>query len=269
MYELALTLTPSMSISNYIFASSRGRDLQAGLDRGKSWVYVRPGARLAQLTNTAEYVIGVANKSKRMSGHAYFLAGIPDLTIKIAEKKERYQEVIFMGSVPESVPKMEADLVATSDKIKLMGWKPVFCPIVPMSLKDWNSPDRTSYLIHYHQYPDMQALLEKTIIAVNHIIRAINKSNHVYTPNIQKQIIKVDHGHYSFRYNRLHDGCHPSEQLVENWCKTLNHAIVINDQRAALLKPVPINAVKKIPNPFAEESTDTDSDTDSRNKRNW
>jgi hypothetical protein len=258
-----------MSISNYIFASSRGRDLQAGLDRGKSWVYVRSGARLAQLTNTAEYVIGVANKSKKVSGHAYFLAGIPDLTIKIADKKEMYQEVIFMGSVPESVPKMEADMVATAGKIKQLGWKPVFCPIVPMSLKDWNSPDRTSYLIHYHQYSDMQALLEETIIAINHIIRAINKSNHVYTPNIQKQIIKVNHGQYSFRYNRLHDGCHPNEQLVGHWCKTLNHAISTNDQRAALHQPGPIASGKKCPNTSVEDSTDTDSEADSRKKRNW
>jgi hypothetical protein len=162
------------------------------------------------------------------------MAGLPDITTKERDYLSNYQEVIFMGSPPETVPMLETQLVAISNIIKSLGWTPVFCPVTPMSLEDWNSPSRTTYLLHHQQFDGMQKLLENTVISLNHIIRAINKSNKVYTPNIQKSIMKVHQGKTKFLYNRFRDGCHPNKTTATEWCKILEKSMAINNLRGAL-----------------------------------
>ena len=178
-----------------------------------------------------------------------------------------------MGSPPDTVPGYEDQLSKAAQDIKVLGWSPVFCPIIPMALKDWNSPCRTSYLIHYHHYEDMQALLEKTVIAINHIIRAINKSNRVHTPNIQSNIIKMDHGRTKIMYNRLHDGCHPNDAAAEKWGQILKQSIAINDSRAsAQLIPeigLPIGNTNSQGQSLSQSTDEDDSDSDIIHKRQW
>ena len=197
----------------------------------------------------------------------YFLAGVPDLTTKL--RGPNYQEVIFMGSPPDTVPGYEEQLTKASHDIKVLGWKPVFCPIIPMALKDWNAPCRTSYLIHYHHYEDMQALLEKTIIAINHIIRAINKSNRVHTPNIQSNIIKMDHGRTKFMYNHLHDGCHPNDAAADKWVQMIKQSIAINDIRGNTPMIPDTRLSTRSIKAQVSSSDEDESDTDNHHKRQW
>jgi hypothetical protein len=256
---------------NYIVSTSRGRKLQTSLTNATTGMCVLPGAKLTTLLATAKTVIRTSNTKGNKPGHMYFLAGVPDLTTKL--RGPNYQEVIFMGSPPDTVPGYEEQLTKASQDIKVLGWKPVFCPIIPMALKDWNAPCRTSYLIHYHHYEDMQALLEKTIIAINHIIQAINKSNRVHTPNIQSNIIKMDHGRTKFMYNRLLDGCHPNDAAADKWVQILEQSISINDSRG--ITPIipetrlSIRTTKSQCQSLSQSSDEDDSDTDKIHKRQW
>ena len=83
------------------------------------------------------------------------------------------------------------------------------------------------------------------------MIRSINKSSRVYTPNLQRQIVKINHEKVKFMYNRLYDGCHPCERVVDEWVKILKQAMAVNDQRKA------------------QEDSDTYSDIESSHKRRW
>ena len=253
---------------NYIQATSRGRELQPSLVNDTTWMYVRPGAKLAQLTQCANQMLSTSNKQGKAPGHVHYMAGIPDLTSKIRDKG--YQEVVFMGTPADSVPALENEVMKTATMTKKMGWTPVFCTITPMSLTDWNSPVRTPYLIHFKQYDDMQVLLEKTIAAANHIIRAVNKSNGVYTPNLQNQIVKIHQGKVKYMYNRLTDGCHPNKQVVRQWVKIMRRAMTVNDQRKAtdpwdqVRTPITDCYVG-----FPSDESDSDSDCETSHKRRW
>jgi hypothetical protein len=168
---------------NYILASSRGRELESRLTNCNTWMCVKPGAKSSQLLHIAEQVLPKVKGNE--PGHVYYLVGIPDLTTKIVDTGN-YQEVVFMGTPPDTVPILVAEIQKTAERMKQLGWILVFWTITPMSIGDLNSLQRTPYLIHHKQYEDMQALLEKKTMAVNHVIRAINKSNGVYTPNLPK-----------------------------------------------------------------------------------
>lgn len=252
---------------NYIVATSRGRKLQASLTNTSTGMCVLPGAKLSTLVATALSVIRTANTKGSKPGHMYIMAGIPDLTIKLKDKN--YQEVIFMGSPPETVPGYEVQLSKAASAIMGLGWKPVFCPIIPMSLRDWNVPCRTTYLIHYHHYNDMQVLLENTIIDINHIIRAVNKSNRVHTPNIQRNIINVDHGRTKYMYNRLHDGCHPTDSAAVKWVQLIKKSIAINDTRGNAPIIPETSMSTRVTKAQTSSSDEDESDSDRHHKRQW
>ena len=229
---------------------------------------IRPGAKLAHLRQCANQVLLTAGKQGKAPGHVYYLAGIPDLTTKIRDGD--YQEVVFMGTPTETVPILENELLKTASMTKKLGWVPVFCTVTPMSLKDWNSPERTPYLVHHNQYADMQVLLENTICSANHIIRAINKSNNVYTPNLHNQIVRINHSKVKHMYNRLTDGCHPSEKVAREWVKILQRAMSENDQRKAIhhdvIAHVPLSDC--CPGLPIDES-ESDSDCETPHRRRW
>jgi hypothetical protein len=243
--------------------------MQLGLTNNTTWMCVRPGAKLSQLRQSAHQVLQNAKKQGKATGHVYYLAGIPDLTTKI-RGEDCYQEVVYMGTPSETVPLLETELIATAKMTQEMGWTPVFCTISPMSLKDWNSSARTPYLLHHNQYGDMQALLENTVIAANHVIRSLNKSNRVYTPNLQRQIAKISHGKVKFMYNRLYDGCHPCASVVDEWVKIMKQAMTINDQKMAQIPaettrtPIQERCIG-----FPVDDSDSDSDIETSHKRRW
>ena len=116
----------------------------------------------------------------------------------------------------------------------------------------------------------MQALLENTVISANHVIRAINKSNRVYTPNLQRQIAKFNHGKVKFMYNRLYDGCHPCASVVDEWVKILKHAMAVNDLwRTQLPEGMIRTPIQECYIGFPAEDSDTDSDIEASHKRRW
>ena len=255
---------------NYILATSRGRDLQPKLVNNTTWMCVRPGAKLTQLKQCANQVLLTANKQGKAPGHVYYMAGIPDLTTKI-RGDDSYQEVVFMGTPLTTVPILEKEIISTASMTFKQGWTPVFCTITPMSLRDWNSADRTPYILHHNQYEDMQVLLENTVIAANHVIRSINKSNRVYTPNLQRQIVKTKNGKTKFLYNRLPDGCHPCESVVNEWAKIMKRSMSENDQRTAFdpAERISTPTKKECYLGFPTEDLETDSDSETLHKRRW
>ena len=115
--------------------------------------------------------------------------------------------------------------------------KPCFCTIAPMHIAEWNhlrlNQHKTSFLLHYHQYEDMQINIINAICLINRFIISLNISNQMFTPKIADDIITKKGSKrptYRVQYNLLDDGCHPLPPINTSWAKALLHAVEKNRQ---------------------------------------
>ena len=124
-------------------------------------------------------------------------------------------------------------------EVKKLGAAPVFCTIIPSSLRAWNNTrlkqHKTAFLIHHNHYEDMQHLMIQTIQDINSYITTYNREHHMKTPRTADTVIRnMGHGQKRVQYQRLVDGVHaPSEEkkipgvktLTEKWALKLTEAM--------------------------------------------
>ena len=163
--------------------------------------------------------------------HVYFVAGLCDLTLM--ERIGLYQEVYFMESAEEATARVNALIDQISIQIQILGAKPCFATVIPMSLRDWNfirlSQHKTTHIMHHHQYDDMQALLNEATLAINRHINTTNRDNHMETPQLADTILTHRRNAPTrFHYNRLADGVHPTPDLTGTWASCLRKCIENN-----------------------------------------
>ena len=162
----------------------------------------------------------------------YFVAGLPDITHK--EQGPYYQEIIFIETPQEAVDRVMTLLSNAQIKILNANAIPIFSTIAPMSLQTWNSvrlqQQKTSHLLHSHQYEDMQELLIDTTIAINKQIIEINSIVNMHTPKLGEEIIHKPGANRSHRtrYGRLVDGVHLCPESNLAWADTLLDTIIRN-----------------------------------------
>ena len=161
--------------------------------------------------------------------HFYIMAGICSITSKLSSPG--YQEVIFndTGDLLERVGK-EIDYV--EGHTFNQGGVPIFCTIMPMSIKTWNmnrlTCRKTKYLLHENEYDIMQTNLENFIQIVNDRIIKKNISNGVSTPLVHRTLTRNRKGRQYTLYKNLTDGCHPNETVILGIIQSLNRAIAQN-----------------------------------------
>ena len=208
-----------------VMATSRGKGLAPLLrnDSLKIPIIVEPhgGAFIEDLTNMAVDIIDRSH-FKPKDIHVYYIAGLPDITVK--EKGPHYQEVIFNESPEEATSRVSGIIANAEQAIKDMGAVPCFSTIAPMSLRSWNNfcldNHRTSHLLHFRHYPDMQDLLIEATIAINQYIFSVNISNNMMTPRLGETILHKQNSHkkHRIRYGRLDkDGVHLIDQTKYMW----------------------------------------------------
>ena len=191
-----------------------------------------PGAPLDFLSSQALSLLSsIPNPEQH---NIYFMAGYCDLTRKI--NQGRYKEVIFSQNPAQAISKLSSRLFKISESIKRTGAKPIFCTIPPGSIRKWNETrldqNKTSHLMHQHDYQRMQDNLNEAILEINRIIISINESNSVQTPHIASTIISKpgQNKNHRFHFGRLSDGVHPKPSLKNKWARTLSNCIISNRQ---------------------------------------
>ena len=221
-----------------IVATSRGRPLQDYFtSRPNTIMEYRPGASTEMLTHVAE------DKMKKLptprighKHHVYFLSGLCDLTRRDRDKDTGYDEFTFMHNVEEADSLIERIHESSSAIITQYDAIPIYCTIAPMDISKWNhhrlSIGKTSYLLHYNHYQDMQENLINSTVFINHSICNRNAYNNMDTPRISHEIIYKPNARrptYRMRYSNLsEDGCHPTEDVNCQWrinidlCATTN-----------------------------------------------
>ena len=164
----------------------------------------------------------------------YMVGGIPDITDKIKDIDQHYEEVIFTHTPHRRAREVIRKYERASAAILETGTIPVFATIATMSLQNWNewryNEGYTSYFLHSEYYDDMQYFLNTTVEIINNAIFGINDTNLVETPHLAGHIqSKRGAGQgYRVRYSRLYDGCHPGWETIEKWQETLAGVAAIN-----------------------------------------
>ena len=262
---------------NIVVATSRGRGLKA-IERKRNDVVmsVHPGGKLWRLKKEALHLIKeMGDSDATRPTLVYFVAGIPDITIKkqanfkLYGRHRHYEEVVMPESNLDTLIKdMTFLFVSTAECIKKAGATPVFATIAPMSIATWNShrlhKHRTTHLTFFKNYDIMQTKLELLISSINKNIHQINKSNNVHTPRLSKSIMYQRRGHSRCRYGMLVDGVHPSLKLSASWIDTLDRVFDLN--KIPALHSTPDISTSAKDNIY---DSDVSDDSDSEKKRCW
>lgn len=78
----------------------------------------------------------------------------------------------------------------------------------------------------YNHYPDdlkfpHQKILDNSILNINRAITAMNFSMNIFTPFLATPVHPRCRRRNRFVYDKLYDGCHPSESLCATWANKL------------------------------------------------
>lgn len=212
--------------------TSRGKQMESYFNhKPNSSMRVIPGASIERLTDEALQLIHQQNGGN--TNFIYLIGGLPDTTEKITDHPN-YQEVIYSGTPSETVNTIEEQFKSSAMRILQSGAVPCLATVAPMSFETWNNTrlhqGKTSHLIHHHHYEDMQSLHQSAIIELNRKIIIINQHINVQTPLLASHIIQKRglHQGHRFRANRLVDGCHPNQEVIDQWVMELNAVALVN-----------------------------------------
>merc|ERR1711895_254573 len=92
---------------------------------------------------------------------------------------------------------------------------------------------KTTHLLHFKEYPDMQELHNDTMVYINSAIVHMNRIRGFNTPHLASQVLQkrgMDMP-YRFRHNRLADGCHPTDTVSIKWKEEMRETILLNRSR--------------------------------------
>ena len=187
-------------------------------------------------------------RGRPTNSHAYIIGGYVDLTYREVinnyciwnsrtghRQYVRYEEVIFRENVEESYLKAIYRYAHAARRLKSEGIRPVFATIPPSSLYKWNEFrlyfGRTAFLQHTSQYSSMQEGLMAAVVKINGFICKLNALNGMYTPYLAGTVVKThaaDGRGPILQYEKLYDGVHANDELIEQWAKKIRKAININ-----------------------------------------
>lgn len=195
-----------------ILADSRGRDLENRLNRYNSdvqfHVEVHPGANMKQLIKRIQTL--PRTKGKPAYQLVIIHGGLCNIT-KIEYMPYR-AAVLQMDTVGELLDKFKNDC---ENQIVINANIPVlFSPVVGIDL--------VRYAGHWNESLfKMQPVIDEVITEINTYIRTFNCERGLPTPNTSSCIHRCrgkDKG-YRTHYQKLYDGCHPSDEIKEIWAK--------------------------------------------------
>ena len=244
--SMNLNSTTSMRV---IVATSRGKELTPLHNPPHTWLRYSPGACIKDLTTSALEIL-----EKHWYRYdiceprfVYFVAGLPDLTTKEEwpnfQGRHQYQEVIFKGEVEDAVDSMKSTIREAAFRVRAAGAVPVFGTIVPSQLERWNQirleQHKTTHLLHFHRYREMQLGLLQATIYTNRFIHEINNQHGVVTPALAKKILFSRRSKYRFRHKLLVDGVHLAPVAVEDWLTRLPKVMDLNDEMYPPQLPLP------------------------------
>ena len=226
-----------------MIASSRGHKMTYRMwmnhpDPQNLLMFTESSLKLWDINRNISSYLGSIPKSQLPDTHVYLLAGICDLTFRDYDKYyneyEIYDEVTFSEHPDQAVARVSKTILAVTEKIAKLGAVPCIPTIVPCSLDVYNNyrlnEYKTSFLLHYPKYSDMQENLITTIDRLNKFIIGVNKTYNMITPQLA-DTIRTNMGKgkpHRVHYMRLKDGNHPTKVLADLWSDKMLQAMANN-----------------------------------------
>lgn len=206
-----------MWIKILIIADSRGRRLGHELDRTFEYVDFkfiwRSGLTLRSVTDFA------ADTILEYKPHMiYVLVGICDVTYLISRNPPsvalRYPSV--QATVSYYMHGIDRAHQGIYSLHNLVGHQimVIFPTLTGMDIRRYNAYPRD--LIS-----PQQVTLNQAVININRLITAMNRSMGIFTPFLATPVHPRCRRRYRFAYDRLVDGCHPSDHLCYLWANKL------------------------------------------------
>lgn len=199
----------------FLIADSRGRDLEKRLNNYNSHIQfcvkVHPGASISWLIAKTHQLLG--SNDGKMYSLAVVFGGICDIT-KISYMPYR-----------AAIPRMEtASELIENFKSSCEGAN-IFIPNIPILLTPIVGIDLIQYAGHWDESLfGMQPMIDDVVPVVNSFIKSHNRDRGLPTPNKASCIHRCrgkNKGHRT-HYQKLYDGCHPTEEVKENWAKAIS-----------------------------------------------
>lgn len=173
-------------------------------------VDVHPGARIGSLMDAVQLA------STKANGSTYDLivvfAGICNIT---SITYMPYRAAILKNNSVDTILEMFEEECNRMEGVQ-SAIPVLFTPIVGIDL--------IHYAGHWNNTLfEMQPLVDKVTMMINDVIRRINNSKGLPTPNTSSCIHRCrgrDKG-YRTHYQKLYDGCHPTEQVKIVWANAI------------------------------------------------
>lgn len=189
-----------------VITDSRGRYLDTIINDEHILVSVHSGARLRHVAQKALEII------PRFRPHVILLmAGINDIT-----RRNRWTRRVHLINNSPSILIDHLIYELNHAKCLIQGPFPtvkvVLGGIIGMSLNAYN---------HLPGISPWQWVIDDTITAINSYIRQVNHDSNVPHPRLISKVHTWNHGVRRNIYNRLTDGLHPSELILEAWARQI------------------------------------------------
>ena len=199
---------------------------------------VYPGAKLKKVTTESIKLMRTLSAQEELRPvMIYMVCGMPDTTEMIVDyyRGVRYEEVITTEPPQQTAQRVIEELEDSSRGLITAGAIPVFATVAPISFESWNTyrmnvKRRTSHLIHYKEYENMQEIHNTAVAEINSHIVFMNSRTGVNTPHLASYVLqKRGWGlAYRFRHKRLYDGCHTCPFTTDKWVEEMISTITRN-----------------------------------------
>lgn len=217
-------------MNSYIYGSSRGRCLT---ELDCAGVNVFPGGKILNLFEMAKQRLSTVEGTKIV----YFVCGIPDICMLSRSRNPKYEEsYIDMEASEQSLIDNYLEKVhLIVDGLQTIGCHAIFATITTEHFEKWNdhrlSGGKTSLLKYRSLYAAMQTRLNSILTTLNQNITAINNVRGFATPQLHSYIHQRCDGRIRYKYTKLVDGVHPSNDISVKWCKHMRKIISENELR--------------------------------------
>ena len=122
------------------------------------------------------------------------------------------------------------------DTLRDRGVIPVVCTLFPMDFQRYNdsiASNRNGRQILRAFYRENTNQIKGMVVEQNREIVAYNKNNSMCTPFMHNHIFTRRRRYYCFRDWLLRDGLHPTQNIIDRWCRGIERVVYLNKHKLA------------------------------------
>jgi hypothetical protein len=200
--------------------------------------WFRPGGRINDMNDLVDdhfmKIFPLCPVLANSKNFVYVVCGICDITEKLSNNQENYQEIIYTKDPNSNIQQMKNDYHNLKHYILQHNLIPVLATIIPTDITKANhfylDKGKTSALHHTQSYDDMQQKIFTVCEEMNKFICEVNLTTQVRTLSLHTAVYhNTKNGKKYFKPTHLFDGIHANQHLTSKFNHMLQ--LTINNNR--------------------------------------